>query len=117
MKKNWLFLIVSLFSLAACDVGPTIKPHEHYFSTSWSYNETQHWHPSACGHNVTTEKEDHVLTEDYVEPTYEKEGKRTKTCSICGYQKEEVVPKKEQTIEGLIEVKPSKAKAKTPNNA
>ena len=101
MKKKFLVLLLSIF-LTSCEMGPTIKPHEHYFSSSWSYNETQHWHPSACGHNVTTEKEDHVLVEDYVEPTYEREGKRTKTCSICGYQKEEIIPKKEQTIEGLI---------------
>lgn len=45
--------------------------HEHTFSEKWTYDENQHWHEAACGHDVEDGRGDHTL-----------EGGE---CSVCGY--------------------------------
>ncbi len=52
--------------------------HEHTFSEDYEYNETTHWHPATCGHDVKGGEAAHAF--DVVE----KEGVTTYTC-ICGY--------------------------------
>lgn len=52
--------------------------HEHTFSDEWEYDETHHWHPSTCGHDVKGGYAEHqfdVVTED---------GVTTYSCE-CGY--------------------------------
>ena len=57
----------------------TTSTHEHTFASTWEYDETYHWHPSTCGHNVRGNEENHIFT-------YIKENnKETYTCSICNY--------------------------------
>lgn len=46
---------------------------EHYFEQGWVSDETSHWHPAACGHDVKGDAAEH----DFVD------GK----CSVCGYEK------------------------------
>ena len=49
--------------------------HTHTYDTStWKYNDTQHWHPTTCGHDSEL-KDDHVFIDD---------GEK-KVCAVCGY--------------------------------
>ena len=59
--------------------------HEHTFSKSYEYDDTYHWHPSTCGHDVQGDKEEHTFIEEITTPTYESGGYTTYTCSVCGY--------------------------------
>ena len=36
------------------------EPHVHSFATEWTYDDTFHWHASACGHEEeVSDKEEH----------------------------------------------------------
>ena len=59
--------------------------HEHTFASSWEHDETYHWHPSTCGHDVKSNEEEHTFTSVVTDPTYESGGYTTYTCSVCGY--------------------------------
>lgn len=52
--------------------------HVHTFSDGYEYNETTHWHPATCGHDVKSGEATHAFD------VIEKEGVTTYTCS-CGY--------------------------------
>ena len=59
--------------------------HEHTFSSLFIYNDTHHWHPSTCGHDVQGGRERHDFVDEVIEPTYESGGYTIHTCSVCGY--------------------------------
>ena len=85
MKNSKVLLsLLCLFSvsLSSCNNTP---PHEHTFSISYEYDDTYHWHPSTCGHDVQSEKELHIFASSVTEPTYEHEGYTTYRCLVCGY--------------------------------
>ncbi len=65
--------------------GNSATTHEHTYSSSYEYDDTYHWHPSTCGHNVVSDKEKHTFKEEVTDPTYENGGYTTYTCSTCGY--------------------------------
>ncbi|MDY2888727.1 MAG: PT domain-containing protein [Candidatus Caccosoma sp.] len=67
--------------------------HEHTFETSWVSDETNHYHKSTCGHDVTSQFGPHTFDDGVVkiEPTEEKEGVKLFTCTICKYTKEEPI--------------------------
>ena len=84
----------SISSSSASDKKPEIDSsieisseeyHEHTFSSYWESDETYHWHPSTCGHDVIDGKGEHTFKKEIDEPTYEHEGYITYTCSACGY--------------------------------
>lgn len=56
-----------------CDVCGWNYPHEHTFDNDWAANAEGHYHPSTCGHDVTSEVEAH--TPDIMG-----------VCAVCGYQ-------------------------------
>lgn len=56
-----------------CDVCGWNYPHEHTFDNDWAANAEGHYHPSTCGHDVTSEVEAH--TPDIMG-----------VCTVCGYQ-------------------------------
>ncbi len=109
LKLATLFLLVFSFALASCsndgkgvsssstnkwsDILSNISnsddnrtsTHEHTFSSSYEYDDTYHWHPSTCGHDVESDKEKHRFVTSVTNPTYEKGGYTTYTCSVCGY--------------------------------
>lgn len=60
--------------------------HTHKFATEWTSDETNHWHASTCGHEVTEGKTAHTFG-DYVsnnDATTEADGTKTRKCSVCG---------------------------------
>ena len=65
--------------------GSSNTSHEHTFDSKWEYNDTYHWHPSTCGHDVKSGEEKHTFTSKVTNPTYENGGFTTYTCSQCGY--------------------------------
>ena len=85
MKKSKVLIsLLCLFSvsLSSCNNTP---PHEHTFNSSYEYDETYHWHPATCGHDVQSEKEAHIFSSTVTEPTYDREGYTTYRCLVCGY--------------------------------
>ena len=49
----------------------TIKVSDHTYSSTWSYDDTNHWHNATCGHDEKGDFEEHDIVNG--------------TCSICGY--------------------------------
>ncbi|MBE6351311.1 MAG: formylglycine-generating enzyme family protein [Treponema bryantii] len=73
--------------------------HTHKFATDWTSDETNHWHASTCGHEVTEGKTAHTFGDWTItkEPTEEAEGSREKSCTVCEYTVPEVIAKLEHT--------------------
>lgn len=46
--------------------------HEHTYSKDWTYDATNHWHASTCGHSVVDGKDAHVFNNVHI-------------CKVCGY--------------------------------
>ena len=72
-------------SISNSNDDTSTSTHEHTYSSSYEYDDTYHWHPSTCGHNVVSDKEKHTFKEEVTDPTYEQGGYTTYTCSTCGY--------------------------------
>lgn len=57
----------------ACDTCGYMGDHTHTYEEAWTFDATQHWHVSSCGHDVEEGREDHVdATNDGV-------------CDTCGW--------------------------------
>ena len=56
-----------------CDVCGYIKDHTHSFEDAWSWNESTHYHKSACGHNVKQDEAKH------------KDENNDAICDVCTY--------------------------------
>ena len=57
-----------------CGAEEPVAPHEHTYSSVWSYDANGHWHAATCGHDVKSDEAPHTLGADY-------------KCA-CGYQHE-----------------------------
>ena len=68
--------------------------HKHTYSSEWSYDEEYHWHDATCGHNLQSSRSKHDFGEWIVDvdPTIKENGHQYKTCSVCGYRVNEMVP-------------------------
>ena len=82
-----LFLTIGITLTSCTPSAPSTStpPHEHTFSDIYVYDDTYHWHPAICGHDVQGDKEEHTFTKEVIKPTYESGGYTTYTCSVCGY--------------------------------
>lgn len=104
MKKIGIGLSLCLVALGLASCGsesnkkidePTIdSPHEHTFETTWSMDETNHWHKATCEH--TTEIKDsaeHTWNKGEITTPYTltSTGVKTYTCTVCSQTKTEVV--------------------------
>lgn len=74
----------------------TQEGHEHSFSPDWRGDSDTHWHSCACGQR--TDDDPHhwdagVVTQD---PTADAEGRRTFTCTDCGWTRTEPIEKLNQ---------------------
>ena len=91
-----LMLVLSLSVLAACN------KNKHNFSSEWKNDEQYHWHECVTKkHTDVADKADHTFDAGVVtkEPTEAEEGVKTFTCTVCGYQKTEAVPKLGHTFD------------------
>ena len=97
MKKilGIIFALVLVVLLASCDEG-----HTHTFNESWNSDATHHWHGATCEHtDEVCDKTEHSWDAGTITlvPTEETEGKKTFTCTVCQYKKEEKVEKLDHT--------------------
>ncbi len=87
-------LAISLLALVfSCDNN---APHVHTFSEKWTSDSTHHWHAPTCDDTKEVDgKEEHKFGEGKVtkEATVDAEGEQTYTCTVCGYEKKEVIEK------------------------
>ena len=108
MKKYFPLLCVILAIacmgiFAACGEDNTESAHMHSYSADWSSDDNYHWHAATCGHDVAGQKIEHSFGEWFTdtEADYEGTGSKHRTCSVCGFEQNEVIPKlekKEYTI-------------------
>ena len=73
-----------------------IPVHTHTFDNSrWEKNETSHWHPATCGHDVKGSEGAHEFSDwGVVTPaTTTSEGLEARTCRICSYKEERKIDK------------------------
>ena len=87
--KSLLGIGVLMFSLTGClgeyDPGQQIG-HTHTYSSEWSYDDEYHWHQATCEHkDLVSEKAKHSFVMRETDPTYDADGVKTYTCSVCGY--------------------------------
>ena len=87
-----LVLVLLLCTLISCG-----EKHTHRFSTEYFGDDTHHWYQCDC--KEIAEKEEHVWDEGriLIFPTTEAEGIASFKCTECGYEKNESVPRLEQT--------------------
>lgn len=81
-----------------CSVCGYDAHHEHtYDMNTWDKDETGHWHPTTCGHDVKTKDfAAHTYSWAVTTPaTEDTEGVETGTCTVegCGYQTTRSIPK------------------------
>lgn len=100
--KKILILLGITFVVAGCgntkdtssnssNNDTTEEVHIHTFEDKWTFNETNHWHASTCGHDVTSEYGVHVFNLETVrdqttlsnEQTCTEPARYYKTC-MCG---------------------------------
>ena len=117
MNKSFKMLIAGLMaisvgvSLVACTTSKNKEcevceqcehevPHEHTFSSEWSYNDASHWHAATCEHStLTSDLAAHSFGdwETATPATETSTGVKTRECSICHYVQEAPIDKLEHT--------------------
>lgn len=86
-------LVLLSFIISSCGTsdGTSSKEieHTHTFKNEWSMNETQHWHDASCGHDVVSERANHVFGDLIVDtnPTCTTDGSGHYICEVCQYEK------------------------------
>ena len=75
-------------------IEKVVEVHTHTFATGWEHDSNTHWHAATCGHNVKGDEGAHSYGEwSTVTPASETtDGVKRKTCSVCGYYVDEVIP-------------------------
>ncbi|MBR5867097.1 MAG: hypothetical protein IKZ04_04205, partial [Spirochaetaceae bacterium] len=90
-----LFTASVLFGFVACSDGYI---HFHTYDTKWTSNDKFHWHKATCEHtSEVTAKALHTFDvwEIVTEATEEKTGLKERSCTVCAYTQQEVIPQKE----------------------
>ncbi|MBQ9984128.1 MAG: leucine-rich repeat domain-containing protein [Lachnospiraceae bacterium] len=97
-----------------CDCGatkteiiPMLAHTKHTYATTWSYDETTHWH--ACTNascDEVSEEAEHVFDAGVVvvEATEEEEGTKKYTCTTCAYSYEEAYDIEESEDDEPLEI-------------
>ncbi|MDE6849870.1 MAG: hypothetical protein K2J54_00950, partial [Clostridia bacterium] len=94
----------------ACSLCGYDANHEHTFdTTTWDKDETGHWHPTNCGHDLDIKNSasgyaahtygDWTVTTPATPTT---EGEQTRTCTVegCGYVDRQSIPKLPTPVTG-----------------
>lgn len=71
-----------------------ILSHQHTYDSTWSNDETNHWHAANCGHDLTKDSAAHTFGEvsETKTATCTAAGAGTQTCTVCGYVNAAVIP-------------------------
>ena len=74
MLLTIIMVLACIFGVAGC-AKTSDNEHLHSYASSWSYDETYHWHSATCKHkNLVSDKEQHIFSGN--------------KCSVCGYERE-----------------------------
>ncbi|MCR5309513.1 MAG: hypothetical protein K6E21_05340, partial [Bacilli bacterium] len=99
-KRNIILPLCLLFTLGGCikynGLPPEEVEHQHEYASTYSFDEKEHWFAATCEHLEQRKGVQEHSFGDYVvtqEPTLAKEGLKVRTCSICNYKDEVVLPK------------------------
>lgn len=83
VKILFTSIIASMFlTMTSCGNSPS--GHTHSWSTSWSSDETYHWH-KCSGCDAINDKVEHTFVTTVIEPDYDHQGYTHHECSICEY--------------------------------
>lgn len=68
--------------------------HIHTFSDSWTIDSGFHWHSATCEHSDEKKDEaEHTWEETILKaPTDIEKGSKKFVCTVCGYEKTEIIP-------------------------
>ncbi len=120
--KKWLTAILTVafticlgLGVSACGKHAKIPPHEHTFSSAWTWDKESHWHAATCEHqNEISGKAAHTYANGTcTECGYAHEDHVFKDakCTICGYalaaselRYEEIFAEDGQTVTGYTVV-------------
>ena len=78
-------------------VGKLPPSHTHNYGTDWKSDNSNHWHECSCGEKSGTAAHTWDSGRVTVQPTTDKEGEKTFTCTVCGRTKTETVGKLPQS--------------------
>ena len=96
MKKQIGLFTAILFAVSTLMMACKAEVHTHTFSSKWTGDETNHWHEATCEHkDKVIDKAKHTFG-DWIttkEATEEAEGRKERSCTVCGYTAEEVIEK------------------------
>lgn len=84
VKILFTSIIASMFLTMTSCGGSTPSGHTHSWSTSWSSDETYHWH-KCTGCDAINDKVEHTFVTTVIEPDYDHQGYTHHECSICEY--------------------------------
>ncbi len=73
------------------------ESHKHSYGTEWKSDNSNHWHECSCGEKNGTAAHTWDSGTVTVQPTTDKEGEKTFTCTVCGRTKTESVGKLPQS--------------------
>ncbi len=74
-------------------LGKLPPSHTHNYGTDWKSDNSSHWHECSCGEKSETAAHRWDSGTVTVQPTTDREGEKTYTCTVCGKTKTETVKK------------------------
>ena len=69
------------------------ESHTHSYGTEWKFDSNNHWHECSCGEKSSTAAHTWDSGTVTVQPTTDREGEKTYTCTVCGRTKTETLGK------------------------
>ena len=99
MKKLVVLSTIILVAVMVTGCKDPEVPHYHTFADKWTTSATHHWKDATCEHSETVSDFGEHSFGDWIvvkEPTEETEGRKERSCEVCGYKKEtEIIDKLE----------------------
>ena len=87
------------------EVTEKIDAKGHSYSGSWKNDASGHWYECVCGAKKDFEEHTYDIGKVAQEPTCTQEGKKTVYCTVCEYEKEETISKKDFNIHNKLKLK------------
>ncbi len=74
-------------------LGKLPPSHKHSYGTEWKSDNSNHWHECSCGEKSGTAAHTWDSGTVTVQPTTDREGEKTFTCTVCGRTRTETLDK------------------------
>ena len=89
LKKVAGLAVTAALALGIMGCTVNVNTHEHTFATTYTCNETHHWHAATCEHTTEVkDKAEHTFGEwtSNDDATTWADGTRSRTCTACSYK-------------------------------